>query len=252
MTALYQLFGFFSNMMQHFLDVLLPPRCLLCDEAVASQDALCPACWKKMTFIVPPCCARCGMPFDLPVDEGTLCGACLAAPPVFDWARSALVYDDASRALILRFKHADRTHVATGLALWMYRAGGAALGDRVDVIVPIPLHRWRLLARRYNQAALLAQALGKLLGKPVDPLCLRRVRATPPQGHLGVKSRAKNVQGAFALAKGAQEKLAGKAVLLIDDVLTTGATVGEAAKVLKAAGVRSVAVLTLARVKKAD
>lgn len=241
-----------KNVLQRVLDFILPPLCLVCDEPIASSDALCPDCWKKITFIAPPCCALCGMPFDLPVEDGTLCGACLAAPPVFDQARSAIVYDEASKGLILRFKHADRLHVVKGLALWMQRAAGPDFWDDVDLIMPIPLHRWRLLRRRYNQAALLAQVLGTALGKPVDLLGLRRVRSTPSQAQKGVKARALNVRGAFDLSQKAKQDIAGKVVALIDDVMTTGATLNEASRLLKEAGAAKVKVVTLARVKKSD
>jgi ComF family protein len=228
------------------LDVLLPPLCLICDEPVAENATLCPACWPRVTFIAPPFCAACGAPFDVPVEEGTLCGRCIDAPPLFASARAAMIYDDFSRGLVLGFKHGDHTYAAKALAAWMQRAGGDRLAA-CDVIVPVPLHRRRLFARRYNQAALLALQIGRRAQKPVCVDALRRVRATPIQGHMKRKEREDNVRGAFAVAHPAA--VAGKAILLVDDVFTTGATAGECAKVLLAAGAARVDVLTLARVR---
>jgi ComF family protein len=153
------------------------------------------------------------------------------------------VYDDVTRNLILSFKHGDRTDAAPAYAAWMRRAGAELIVD-ADVIAAVPLHRWRLLRRRYNQAALLALEIGKLSDKPVAPDLLRRQRATPSLGQLGRLARRRTLRGAFA----AQGEVAGKRVLLIDDVLTSGATVGECARVLKRAGAARVDVLTLARV----
>jgi len=188
------------------------------------------------------------MPFDFPVDEGTLCGACLDKPPSFRTARAAVVYDDASRKLILGFKHGDRTDAAKALAVWMHRAGGDVLKE-TDSLIPVPLHRWRLFLRRYNQSALLAKNVGALAGKPVlfDALC--RVRATTSQGHLKRKERQENVHGAFAILPRHIAALRDKRLTLIDDVMTTGSTVEECSHILLKAGAREVTVLTLARTK---
>lgn len=231
------------------VDFLLPPLCLKCEQPVAQNQALCAMCWTQLHFVSVPLCACCGAPFDLPVDEGSLCGACLAEAPVFAKARSALIYDDASRDMILRFKHGDRLHPAPALAGWMVQAGRELWGQ-ADLIVPVPLHRWRLLARRYNQAAVLALAMGRLTGVKVAVDGLRRVRATGSQGHKGRKERAANVAGAFALKDGAQVE--GKRIVLVDDVLTSGATVSECAKVLLKGGAAQVSVVTLARTRLAS
>ncbi|MFA5040263.1 MAG: ComF family protein [Bdellovibrionales bacterium] len=230
------------------LDLLLPPLCLICDDPVSDTTTLCPACWKKIQFIGTPFCACCGTPFDFPVSEGTLCGACLTEAPHFEAARAAMLYDDASRALILGFKHADRTYAAKALAPSMVRAGGDFL-ERADALLPVPLHRWRLFHRRYNQSALLAQQVGLLTGKPVLHDTLRRTRTTVSQGHLKRKERQENVKGAFAVAAKHTHNVKGKTLVLIDDVLTTGSTVNECARVLLGAGAKQVYVLTLARVK---
>ncbi|MGE3622297.1 MAG: ComF family protein [Bdellovibrionales bacterium] len=230
------------------LDLLLPPLCLSCDAPVAEHRTLCPACWGRMQFIAAPFCACCGAPFDVPAGEGALCGSCIGDAPAYAAARAPMLYDDASRRIILGFKHGDRTYPAAALAAWMHRAGTEFWAD-ADCVVPVPLHRWRLLKRRYNQSALLANELGRMAGKPVLVDALLRQRATPVQGHLKRDERAANVKGAFTVNPFCRSRLAGKAVVLVDDVLTTGATVNESARVLCKAGARSVNVLTLARVK---
>ncbi len=227
------------------VDMLLPGRCLRCGVVVDGAGALCPGCWESMTFIAAPHCDRCGQPFEIDPAGGTLCGQCMADPPLYSRARAVFRYDDASRPLILRFKHGDRTAAAPQFARWMARAGGELLTE-AQVIVPVPLHRWRLWRRRYNQAALLAQALAKQANIPCVPDSLSRVRATPSQGRLGRGQRRRNVQGAFRLCR--EAAVQGKRVLLIDDVLTSGATVGECVRVLLRGGAERVEVLTLARV----
>ncbi|HLN23270.1 MAG TPA: ComF family protein [Patescibacteria group bacterium] len=225
------------------VDILLPPRCLRCGGLTDSTGALCPACWKQMRFLAPPLCECCGRPFDIDPGPGAICGACMLKRPPFDRARAVFCYDDASKALVLRFKHADRVGAAVPYARWMARAGAELLTE-ADVIVPVPLHRWRLLQRRYNQAALLANALGRLSGVPAVPDALLRVRHTTSQGHLGRKERRRNVRGAFQMAR--LGSVAGRRVLLIDDVLTSGATIEECVRVLRADGAAAVDVLTLA------
>jgi len=229
------------------LDVLLPPLCLTCDAAVTGHGTLCPACWSKIRFITAPYCAGCGVPFDAPVGDGEMCAPCLTHPPAFAAARSAMLYDDASKRLILSFKHGDRTHLAGTLAGWLQRAGHE-FWYNTDALIPVPLHRWRLFKRRYNQAALLARYLETATGKPAWVDALIRTRATPTQGRMNRKERQANVKGAFAVNPAWQERLQGKTVILIDDVLTTGATINECSRVLLDAGAKAVNVLTLARV----
>lgn len=227
------------------VDALLPPRCLSCGAEVEGPGGLCPDCWKGLRFIGSPMCHRCGLPFEFALPGEALCGACMADEPRYDRARSVLVYDNASRPLILAFKHADRTHGAPTFGRWLARAGGEVL-DGADLLAPVPLHRWRLLRRRYNQSALLAEALSKACAVPADNRLLLRRRATPTQGGLSRDGRHRNVAGAFGLRPG--RDVAGKRIVLVDDVLTTGATLGECARVLRAAGAIEINVLTLARV----
>ena len=226
------------------LDLLLPPRCLRCGEAVDTAGALCAPCWRAITFLGSPCCACCGLPF--PYDQGAdaLCGACARERPTFARARAALRYDEESRRLILALKHGDRLHLAPSLGLWMRRAGAQLIAE-ADVIVPVPLHWTRLFARRYNQAAVLAHALAPAGGPPVGADFLLRRRRTPSQGKRNAAGRRRNVAGAFAIGRRGDVK--GRRVLLVDDVFTTGATVEECARVLLRAGARHVDALTLAR-----
>ena len=231
------------------LDLLLPPRCLACGTAVGEPGTLCPDCWAEITFLGAPWCRVCGTPFDEGLagrpDDELICADCLHDPPPYDRARAVVLYDDAARGPILALKHADRTDTAPAFARWMLRAGGDLVRE-ADLIVPVPLHLRRLIKRRYNQSALLARRLGRLSGKPVAVAALKRTRATPSQGGLGRGARKRNVKGAFAVVR--PEMVRGKRVLLIDDVLTTGATVAECARVLKGAGARAVDILTVARV----
>lgn len=228
------------------LDAVLPPRCLKCGAVVDGDGLLCAACWPAVSFLAEPLCARCGISFPYPVEGRAECAACLAEPPAFDAARAVFVYDDASRPLVLGFKHGDQLHAAPGFARWLARAGAAVIGE-ADLIVPVPLHWTRLFRRRFNQAAVLANALARLTGLPAAPDLLRRRRRTSSQGLLGRRARARNVAGAFALRPGGEAKVAGRAVLLLDDVLTSGATANACAAVLRRAGARKIFILTLAR-----
>ncbi len=229
------------------LDLLLPPQCLRCRAAVDVPGRLCAECWREVDFLGPPLCEGCGRPFDFHLGSAARCIACLRRPPSYGRARAVLRYDDASRGLILGFKHGDRTESAGAFGGWMARAGAELLRE-ADLLVPVPLHRWRLLSRRYNQSALLARRLARISGVPYAPDLLRRLRATPSQGGLDARERRRNVRGAFGVAPGQGPRLAGLRVLLIDDVLTTGATVEACARCLLAAGAGGVDVLTLARV----
>jgi len=235
------------------IDALLPPHCLTCDAPVGDQGSLCGACFVALGFVTAPLCDRCGVPLPhagagLPAADGTLwCPRCVARPPVFARARAALRYDAGAARLILPFKHADRTELARPLARQMARAG-AALLEGADLLAPVPLHPRRLFSRRYNQAALLSARLARAAGKPHAPALLRRCVATPPLGEQGAQARAATVADAFALGRGAAARIEGRRVLLIDDVLTSGATVNACATLLLAAGAARVEVLAAARV----
>jgi ComF family protein len=230
------------------IDGVLPPRCLACGTVVDEIDALCGKCWAAMTFFAPPWCAVCGLPFSFPMGEEAICGACASRAPSWQRARSVFRYDRHSRRLVLMLKHGDQTHLSGAFGRWMQRAGAEVLAG-ADLLVPVPLHWTRLLGRRFNQAALLAQAIRAAGGPPVGADWLVRRRRTPSQGRMGPAARARNVHGAFAVRRG--RSVAGKRVVLIDDVLTTGATAEECARVLRHAGAASVGVLVLARALRA-
>jgi ComF family protein len=229
------------------LDAILPPLCLGCRETVADPGALCADCWRNLNFVSPPHCVRCGVPFARDVGERTLCVDCLVRPPRYRQARAAMVYDARSRRLVLPFKHADRTDMAPACGAWMARAG-AELVAQADLVAPVPLHWRRLLVRRYNQAVLLARAVAREAGLALAPDLLRRTSWTASQAGLRAKERQRNVRGAFDVHPRWRGKLANRSVLLVDDVLTTGATVEACVAALLRAGAAHVDVLTLARV----
>lgn len=232
------------------VDVILPPRCPVSGEIVDVQGMVSASAWAGLGFISHPFCARCGIPFEFEeAGEGGQCISCLTKPPVYNIARAALTYNDTSREIILGFKHGDKTHMVPSFVPWLTRVGADMLKD-ADVLVPVPLHPMRLLARRYNQAGLIAAALSKETGVRHLPLALKRTRATKSQGHLKSDERAKNVRKAFDVHSAYEETIKGKNVILIDDVYTTGATVNECTNALKRAGAARVDILTLARVVK--
>lgn len=229
------------------VDSLLPPQCMLCHAEVDEPGRICADCWPSLAFIAEPLCPTCGTPFAIPVPEGLVCGACLRKPPRFARARAAFVYGGGGRELVLRFKRGDRTDLAPGLAGLMRQAGAALLAE-CDMIVPVPLHSSRLWRRRFNQAALLAQALGKAGDRPVQLGLLERQRATRSLGHAGRVERRRILAGAIRVAPRQAADIAGRHILLVDDVLTTGATASACCRALLQAGAASVDVLTLARV----
>jgi len=229
------------------LNLILPPRCPMTGALVGRNGTLAPDYWAKLTFIHDSYCDTCGAPFRQAMTPGMVCAGCLAEPPLFTRARAALRYDDASTAMILKFKHADGTHLGKIFAGWLQQFGGDVLHD-ADLLIPVPLHRWRLLKRRYNQAALLTTALSVQTGIPSAPHLLRRMRYTASQGHKSKTQRHDNIKAAFTVPENLRAAIKDKNIVLLDDVYTSGATVQECAKTLLKAGARQVSVLTVARV----
>ena len=231
------------------LDAIYPPECPSCRVPVETMHNLCTECFAKLRMITKPMCACCGIPFVVPTGEDGKCPECLVEPPAFDRARSVMVYDGTSAPLIHALKFQDQW---AGLERYtaMLCAGGADLLASTDFIAPVPLHWRRLWRRKYNQSALLAYGISRKSGILCIPNLLCRTRYTKPQMRLKRSERAKNVRNGFAVSDKFVSEIAGKTILLIDDVVTTGATVDACAMVLKKAGAAQVNVLTLARTVK--
>lgn len=229
------------------IDLLLPPRCIATGEIVDAQGMVSASVWPQLQFIEAPYCKTCGIPFSFEIANDALCASCIESEPVFDQSRSAVVYNDASRQMILSFKYGDRLHAIHTFVPWMMRVGTVMI-EAADIIIPVPLHNRRLRERRFNQSALLAQEIAKRGNRTYAPDILARTRHTPPQQGLNRKERGQNVRGAFTVQK--PEVIKGKTVLLVDDVYTSGATLNECARILKAADANIVNVLTIARVTK--
>ena len=225
-------------------DLALPPRCPGCGEVVGADHRFCAGCWGSLRFLGPPWCAGCQIPFDYDRGDGALCGECLAEPPPYDGVRAAVAYGDVARHVALKLKYGGKTAYAATMAEAMARL----MPEGADLLVPVPLHRWRIWGRGFNQAALIAEALARGTRVPADVHLLRRVKATPVLRGLGHRGRAKAVAGAFALAPGAKARMAGKTIVLVDDVHTSGATARACARILKRGGAARVILLCWARV----
>lgn len=239
--------------LRHFaraaMDLLFPPSCLSCRQATEAHGSLCASCWSKVRFIERPFCERLGVPF--PIDlgkEGLLSPEAVANPPVYGRARAVAHFDDGPvRHLVHRLKYGDRMELAKPLGAWMARAGAELLLD-ADLIVPVPLHQGRLMSRQFNQAEVLAKAISAASGVPEDPFCLARVKATQSQVRLTRSQRALNVQGAFRVPEDMAARIEGRAIVLVDDVMTSGSTANAASRALLRANARRVDVLVFARV----
>lgn len=225
--------------------LVYPPTCAGCNRMTGSEGALCPDCWRDVAFIDHPFCEVLGIPFARDHGEGFVSARAIAEPPPFDRLRAVASHEGAARKLVHRLKYQDRTDLARLMALWMLRASDGAV-DACDCIVPVPLHRHRFLRRRFNQSAELARHLARASGKPLLAGTLLRVKPTERQVGLSALARQDNMRGAFSLAPGRETDVHGKRVVLVDDVYTTGATVGAASRALRKAGAADVTVLTFA------
>jgi ComF family protein len=226
---------------------ILPHRCVSCAKLVAS-DGFCSDCWPKLNFITAPHCFCCGDPFEVPASPDSRCAICTTDPPPWQRARAIWRYDDISKRPVLALKYQDSTSFVNIAAPMLQRVGQSLLQHPAALLVPVPLHWTRLAARGFNQSALLTDALQQLSGVTADKHVLRRVRRTPPQQGMNRVQRQSDVHKAFVVPDVAAARLAGRAVILVDDVITTGATVAACAKILLQAGAASIDVLTLARV----
>lgn len=229
------------------LDYALPPRCPGCGCMVEDDRRFCAECWLKLDFLGDPCCARCGIPFAFDEGEGAECGTCLAHPPEYDSARAVLAYDDLASGIAIRLKYGRRL----GLARLMAQHMAARMPASVDtrwLIVPVPLHRWRMWGRGFNQAAVIADHIARASGVPTEKRALVRHRSTRPLRNMSAAMRAKAVRGAFTLDRALGDRVRGRDIILIDDIHTTGATAQACAQELRRGGARSVHLLCWARV----
>lgn len=222
----------------------LPPRCPGCGTPVAADHRFCAACWGGLRFLGPPWCAGCNRPFEYDRGEGALCGSCLQTPPRHAGVRAAVAYGPVARQLALRLKYGGRIAFAQTMARQMVRL----MPPDADRIVPVPLHRWRIWSRGFNQAALIAEAVSRASGVAWDRDVLLRKRRTVVLRGIGGRQRAKAVAGAFGVAADGRERLKGRAVVLVDDIHTSGATAEACTRTLLGAGARSVTILCWARV----
>jgi ComF family protein len=223
----------------------LPPRCPSCGVVTPDDHRFCLDCWSRLDFLGEPCCACCGAPFEHDHGPGARCGACLREPPSFDEMRAAVAYGEIARKIALKLKYGGRPGLAKTVAGQMARL--VVAGDDV-IVAPVPLHRWRIWRRGYNQSALIARVLAARHGLPLALDLLERRRATPILRGMGPSERAKAVRGAFAVPEARRAALKGRKVLLVDDVYTTGATANACAKALKRAGAAEVRLICWARV----
>ena len=231
---------------RQIVDYALPPRCPGCGLVVEDANRFCVDCWQALTFLAEPCCTRCGLPFEYDAGDDAECAACIAQAPAFDRLRAAVAYGEIARKVALKLKYSGRPAVAETLAHFMQRHLDHDPADAL--LVPVPLHRWRIWKRGYNQSALIASALSRRSGVPADLAVIDRVKATPPLKGLGRAERALAVRGAFRMSDAAKARAKGRTIILIDDVYTSGATANACAKVLKRGGAARVNILCWARV----
>ncbi|MBQ7633684.1 MAG: ComF family protein [Alphaproteobacteria bacterium] len=238
---------------QTLLNLILPPRCIKCGKILSVKNGLCAECFSKITFISEPMCHHCGIPFNdavnIKFNTVQYCGKCLQKKKfLFELQRSAFIYNDESKDLILDLKFRDKTAAAEILANLLYTAGSDIWKEQPDILMPVPIHHKRLMQRRYNQSALLCRYLVHKTGIDADYTSLQRCRNTIPQVQLSGAARRNNLKHAFTAVK--PQNIRGKKIVLIDDVATTGSTLNECAKVLHKAGAAAIYSLTLARTQK--
>ena len=234
------------------VNLVLPPRCAGCGSIVGSTAGFCPDCWSTLDFLSGPACSRCDLPMETLMAEEALCGACLADPPPYSRVHVPLAYGAATRSIVMRLKYGRKTGFARLMArLMLRRLQDDARGDPTaepPLFIPVPLHRWRIWSRGFNQSAEVAGHLARATGWPLLVDGLHRHKRTPPLRGLGRRDRAKTVRGAFTVRDSARSQLSGRRILLVDDVFTTGATAAACSRALLRAGASSVEVVAFARV----
>ena len=235
--------------LRQILDFALPPRCPGCGAVTEEPHRFCLGCWSALTFLGEPCCARCARPFEYGEGAAVVCGRCLAEPPPYDRLRAAVAYGEIARTVALKLKYGGRPGVAETMARFMERHLDASA---TPILTPVPLHRWRIWRRGYNQAALIAGVLARRAGLEARLDLLERVKATPVLRGMNPNQRRQAVRGAFRVNPKRKAALAGRAVVLVDDVHTSGATAAACARILRRAGAARVEVLCWARVVRAE
>lgn len=229
------------------LNLLFPPQCGLCRELIDENGGICSNCWQELNFITAPFCKICGYPYEFDMGESAQCAACMANPPEYNGHRSVFHFDDGSKRLVHDLKYHDKPLMLDSFAKWLAQAAPDWL-DLPDVmLVPVPIHRFRLLKRKYNQSALLVKALAEYTQSDVGYDILQRVKNRPPQASLSRQKRLKNLAGAFRVNPKRKELIKARPIILIDDVMTTGTTINACAKILHKAGSGRVFSITLAR-----
>ena len=249
MGARLQSPGTIARIARAALEALYPTTCMMCDARVQEEGSLCPACWADAVFLSGACCDLCGRGLPGAADGPARCDECLAVARPWDEGRAVLAYAGAGRRLVLALKHGDRTELARGAGRWMHARARDLLTPET-LLVPVPIHRWRLLRRRYNQSALLAADVARRAGARFEPQLLTRHRQTPSQERRSFADRFANLEDSISLTPGAD--VAGRHVAVVDDVMTSGATLAACGAALRAAGAARVTVLILARVAKGE
>jgi ComF family protein len=244
-----------GSALRQIVDFALPARCPGCGIIVSESHSFCLNCWQSLTWLGEPCCVRCGLPFEFgSPGETAECGACLANPPRFDRLRAAVAYGEIARKVALKLKYGGRPAVAETMARFMARhqPPPSSAESLQSLLVPVPLHRWRIWKRGYNQAALIATALSRRTGVPAAVDIIQRIRATPPLRGMNRRERALAVSGAFAIRDRDKAVIAGRRIVLVDDVYTSGATGDACSRMLKRAGAAEVHMICWARVIRTD
>ena len=246
-----------GGMLKGALRILYPPQCLSCGNAVAGETGLCAPCWAETQFIAGPCCGRCGSPLpadgeadaNRPKDAQLVCDDCMVIARPWRHGRATMVYAGTGRQLVLALKHADRPDLAPALGDWLARTAAPLIRPGM-IVVPVPVHPWRLLKRKYNQSELLSAHVARAYDLRHCPEVLYRTRHSEGQDHKGVSDRFANVAGTIAISRRHTARIEGCAVLLVDDVMTSGATLAQAAEALRAGGSGPISVAVVARAVK--